>query len=108
MPDWFVTAVRTIPVSRSVAVTVAPDTAAPVWSVTRPDKLADTCALAAREQRHESNRAATQSRRRPDISSPWKDWIRARGPAHHRPRGRGAVRFNRIESLMSNRFSLAG
>src|SRR5271167_2699991 len=70
MPDWFVTAVRTTPVSRSVAVTVAADTAAPVWSVTRPDKLADTCAPAGREQRHESKRTATQSRRRPDIILP--------------------------------------
>jgi len=32
------------PVSRFVAVTVAPATAAPVWSVRRPERLAETCA----------------------------------------------------------------
>ncbi len=40
-----------------------PDTTAPVWSVTRPDKPADTCAPAGSEQRHNIDRPTTQSHR---------------------------------------------
>src|SRR5579862_8491821 len=62
-PAWSVTAVRARPVSRFSAVTVAPDTTAPVWSVTRPDKPADTCAPAGSEQRHNIDRPTIQSHR---------------------------------------------
>jgi hypothetical protein len=47
-----VTTVREIPVSRSLAVTVTAATAAPVGSVTLPDKVADICAPAETEHSH--------------------------------------------------------
>ena len=50
--------VRAMPVSRFFAVTVAPETTAPLWSVTRPDKLADTWATAGR---------ATETQNRTDL-----------------------------------------
>src|SRR5215472_2117144 len=54
--------VRAMPVSWLVAATVAPETTAPVWSVTRPDKLAETCAWAPSEPKHSqtSNRKGTR------------------------------------------------
>src|SRR6516225_11886103 len=64
MPAWFVTVARAIPVSWLVAVTVAPETTAPVWSVTRTDRTAETCAAAiwGRQQRHKSERVAVHER----------------------------------------------
>ena len=130
-PAWSVIVVRETPVSRFFAVTVAPDTTAPVWSVTRPDKLAETWATAESEERHNSKE---------DVTNPgnWHDgkhqsslsrWLRRslatartawKLPAHglggigrhaHSPRSskrKSARRFNRIEPLMSNGFSLVG
>src|SRR5215472_4484761 len=53
-----------MPVSSLVAVTVAPWTAAPVGSVTRPERTADTCALNEIAEKHmkERERAAPQKR----------------------------------------------
>jgi hypothetical protein len=61
MPDKFVNAGRTVPVSKSVAVTVAPGIAAPVWSVTLPERLADTWLLTWQGKK-QSSRTIAESR----------------------------------------------
>src|SRR5271157_302453 len=68
-PAWSVVVVRETPVSRLFAVTVAPDTTAPVWSVTRPDTLAETWASAAGEHSHTRHNSANWSQYLADIVS---------------------------------------
>src|SRR5580704_11568507 len=70
LPAWSVTPERDMPVSRFFAVTVAADTTAPVWSVTRPDKLAETWASAISECRPDRDSTTTHTRYLADIIFP--------------------------------------
>lgn len=69
-PAWSETVDRVMPVSTFVADTAAPETTAPVWSATRPDRAAETWAFAVRDQKKAKDNTTTPRRCVTDIFSP--------------------------------------